>query len=98
MGLQSFERRLERMVEGAFSRVFRTGLRPVELGRRLARAMDSQRTIDVRGRTVVPNQFAIALSEDDTLASRAYPTRSPASFPTRHANTHATRVMRSWAR
>ena len=65
MGLQSFERRLERMVEGAFSRVFRTGLRPVELGRRLARAMDSQRTIDIRGRTVVPNQFAIALSEDD---------------------------------
>jgi hypothetical protein len=44
VGLQGFERRLERMVEGAFARVFRSGLRPVELGRRLVREMDDGRS------------------------------------------------------
>ena len=40
MGLKGFERRLERMVEGVFARAFRSGIRPVELGRRLVREMD----------------------------------------------------------
>ena len=33
MGIRDFERRLERTVEGAFARAFKSGLRPVELGR-----------------------------------------------------------------
>ena len=37
MGLQRFERRLERLVEGAFNKAFRSGLQPVEIGRRLVR-------------------------------------------------------------
>jgi hypothetical protein len=53
------------MVEGAFSRVFRSGLRPVELGRRLVREMDAGRSVDVRGRTVVPNHFTVELSAED---------------------------------
>ncbi len=65
MGLQAFERRLERMVEGVFARAFRSGLRPVELGRRLVRVMDSQRSVGVSGRPVVPNAFTIYLSPDD---------------------------------
>ncbi|MGH9138409.1 MAG: FhaA domain-containing protein [Acidimicrobiales bacterium] len=65
MGLKGFERRLERMVEGAFERAFRSGLRPIELGRRLVREMDDERTVDVRGRTVAPNAFAIELSPTD---------------------------------
>ena len=65
MVLKGFESRLERMVEGAFARVFRSGLRPVELGRRLARAMDDERSIDVRGRTIAPNTFVVRLSEED---------------------------------
>jgi len=64
MGLQRFERRLERLVEGAFSKAFRTGLQPVEIGRRLVRETDAHRTLGVRG-TVVPNSFTIALSQDD---------------------------------
>ena len=32
--LRSFEDRLERLVEGMFARAFRSGLQPVELGRR----------------------------------------------------------------
>jgi Protein of unknown function (DUF3662)/FHA domain len=65
MGLQGFERRLERMVEGVFSRAFKSGLRPVELGRRLVRVMDDNRSVGVRGRSVAPNSFTIVLSPDD---------------------------------
>lgn len=65
MGLKGFERRLERLVEGAFSRAFRSGLRPVELGRRVGRLLDDERTVDVRGRTIAPNRLLFALSCDD---------------------------------
>lgn len=65
MGITGFERRLESMVEGVFARAFRSALRPVELGRKLVRVMDDQRSVDVRGRTVVPNHFEISLSDAD---------------------------------
>ena len=65
MGIKGFERSLENVVEGVFARVFRSGLRPIELGRRLAREMDDNRSVDVRGRTIVPNAFTIALSQED---------------------------------
>ncbi|MCU1354744.1 MAG: hypothetical protein JWM89_162 [Acidimicrobiales bacterium] len=65
MALKGFERRLERMVEGTFARIFRSGLRPVELGRRLVREMDDNRSVDVRGRTLVPNHYTVELSESD---------------------------------
>jgi hypothetical protein len=64
MGLQQFERRLERMVEGVFARAFRSGLQPVEIGRRLTREMDLRRTVAPRG-TIVPNDFTVALSASD---------------------------------
>jgi hypothetical protein len=64
MGLKRFERGLERLVEGTFAKVFRSGLQPVELGRRLAREMDLRRTVGVSG-LVAPNHFAILLSSDD---------------------------------
>jgi hypothetical protein len=65
VGIRGFERRLERLVEGAFARAFKSGLRPVELGRRLVREMDDNRSVGVRGGTVVPNSFAVALSASD---------------------------------
>jgi FHA domain-containing protein len=70
MGLQQFERRLERLVEGVFARAFRTGVQPVEIGRRLTREMDQHRTVGVRG-VIVPNRFHVALNpgDRDNLAS-----------------------------
>ncbi len=65
MGIRGFERRLERLVEGAFARAFKSGLRPVELGRRIVREMDDNRSVGVRGGTVVPNAFTVALSASD---------------------------------
>ena len=65
MGLQQFERRLERLVEGAFAKAFRSGLQPVELARRLTREMDLQRSVGVRGESIAPNRFVFALSPSD---------------------------------
>jgi hypothetical protein len=64
MGLQQFEQRLERLVEGVFAKAFRSGVQPVELGRRLAREMDLHRTVGVRG-IIAPNHFRLALSPSD---------------------------------
>ena len=65
MGLQQFERRLERLVEGVFAKAFRSSLRPVELGRRLTREMDLRRTVGVRGEMIAPNHYTFALSPAD---------------------------------
>jgi Protein of unknown function (DUF3662)/FHA domain len=65
VGLREFESRLERMVEGVFSRVFKSGVRPIELGRRMVREMDLKRSISVRGTTLAPNHFVFRLSQSD---------------------------------
>src|SRR5215212_8486206 len=65
MGLKGFERRLERLVEGAFAKAFKSSLRPVELGRRLVREMDDQRTVNVQGNVAVPNSFTVTLGPED---------------------------------
>ncbi len=64
MGLQQFEQRLERLVEGAFSKALRAGIQPVEIGRRLTREMDLLRRVGVRG-LIAPNAFAVTLSPQD---------------------------------
>lgn len=65
MGLKGFERRLERLVEGVFARAFKSSLRPVELGRRLVREMDDQRTVNVGGNVAAPNDFTVTLGPED---------------------------------
>ncbi len=64
MGLQALEQRLERMVDGVFRRS-RGSIRPIELGRRLVREMDDNRTVDVKGRRMVPNDYTVLLSPAD---------------------------------
>src|SRR5947209_15804445 len=64
MGLKQFEQRLERLVEGVFAKTFRSGLEPVELGRRMTREMDLSRIVGVNG-MVAPNRFEVSLSPTD---------------------------------
>jgi hypothetical protein len=64
MGLQQFENRLERLVEGTLSRPFRSNLQPVEIGRRLTREMDLHRRVGVRG-LIAPNAFSVTLARPD---------------------------------
>lgn len=65
VGIQGVERRLERLVEGTFGRLFTSGLKPVELARRLTRELDAGRSVGVNGEVVVPNHFTVALSTAD---------------------------------
>src|SRR5205823_7265271 len=62
--LRSLEEKIAGLVEGAFGRVFRSQVRPVELARKLAREMDDHKTVSV-SRTYVPNEYAIWLSPED---------------------------------
>ncbi|HVM40552.1 MAG TPA: DUF3662 and FHA domain-containing protein [Acidimicrobiia bacterium] len=64
MGLKQFERKLEQLVEGAFAKAFRSGLQPVEIGRRIVREIDDKRTVGVRS-VIAPNRFTVWVSEDD---------------------------------
>jgi len=71
MGLHQFEQRLERLVEGVFAKTFRSGVKPVELGRRMTREMDLHRTVGVNG-LIAPNHFSVALSPDDNRQFETY--------------------------
>lgn len=64
VGLQRFERRLESLVEGTFSKAFRSGLQPVEVARKLVREMDAGRTLGVHGK-VVPNDYTVSIATKD---------------------------------
>jgi hypothetical protein len=62
--LRDFERRLERIVEGLFTKAFRSGVQPVELAKRVLRAMDGNQTVGVKG-VWVPNRYVFTLSSED---------------------------------
>ena len=62
--LQRFERRLGGLVEGAFAKVFKGGVEPVELAGALARECDDRKAISAT-RSLVPNEFTIHLSDQD---------------------------------
>lgn len=64
MSMRGVESALENIVTSVFSRS-RSTIRPVELGRRLLREIDDHRTVDVKGRRVVPNDFVFHLSQRD---------------------------------
>lgn len=62
--LREFEQRLEGAVEGLFARAFKSGVQPVELGKRLVRAVEDGRTVGV-SRVYVPNVYTYELSPTD---------------------------------
>jgi hypothetical protein len=72
VGLKGFEHRLERLVEGTFSKAFRSGVEPVEIGRKIVRAVDAGRTLGVSGRAVVPNDIVVYLSPTDLDQFQSY--------------------------
>jgi hypothetical protein len=62
--IRSIEEKLAGLVEGTFSRVFRSEVRPVEIARKLAKEMDEHRSA-MLSRTYVPNEYRIYLSPQD---------------------------------
>jgi FHA domain-containing protein len=69
--LNNLESRLESLVEGVFNRAFKARVQPVELARKLAKEMDSYKTVSVR-RTYVPNEYIVFLSRDDRKTFEGY--------------------------
>ncbi len=63
--LDSFEKKLDRMVNGAFAKAFKSEVQPVEVAAGLQRELDDRATIVSRARTVVPNSFIVELSTAD---------------------------------
>src|ERR1700710_1784885 len=63
--LDNFERGLERAVNGAFAKTFRSGLQPVEITSALKRELDTKAVIVARDRILVPNKFVIRLNPTD---------------------------------
>jgi len=63
--LDRFERRLDRMVNGAFARAFKSEVQPVEVAAALQRECDDRAAIVTRGRTIVPNEFTVELGGHD---------------------------------
>jgi hypothetical protein len=59
-----FERFVERLMEGTFTRAAGSQLQPVEIGKRLVRTMESQQSVGVEG-ILVPNVYDVYLSPVD---------------------------------
>jgi hypothetical protein len=62
--LAAVERFFERLLERPSARLFRTRLQPVQLQRRIERAMEAER-LAASDRTLVPNRFVVRLNPDD---------------------------------
>ena len=62
--LNDFERRLEGLIEGVFTKAFRTGVHPRELANRILREMEANKTVGVR-QVWVPNRFVFRLAPAD---------------------------------
>jgi FHA domain-containing protein len=69
--LRSIESKIAGLVEGTFSRAFRSEVRPVEIARKLAREMEEHKSFSV-SRTYVPNEYRVFLSPRDRERFQSY--------------------------
>lgn len=65
MVLKRIEQKLEKIVEGTFTRVFPSSVKPIELGKRIRRVLEDKKTIGVQGQIIIPNRYVISLSPKD---------------------------------
>jgi Protein of unknown function (DUF3662)/Inner membrane component of T3SS, cytoplasmic domain len=87
--LENFEKGLERVVTGAFSKTFKSELQPVEIAAAIKNEMDSKSSILSRDRILAPNAYRVRLSSPDF--SRMRTLGQPlidelVDLATRHAN------------
>src|SRR4051794_12881711 len=62
--LRNLEAKLGGLVEGAFSRAFKSSVQPVELAHKLAKEMEESQMVSV-SRVYVPNHYRVFLSPED---------------------------------
>jgi len=63
--LDRFEKGIERAVNGAFAKAFRSEVQPVEVASALRREIDDRAAVVGRDRTIVPNTFVVELGPAD---------------------------------
>lgn len=63
--LDSFEKGLERAVNSAFAKTFRSGIQPVEIASALRSELDKKAAVVTRDRILAPNTFTVRLSPAD---------------------------------
>jgi hypothetical protein len=63
--LDNFEKGLERAVNGAFAKTFKSGLQPIEITSALRRELDTKAAVLARDRVLVPNTFHVKLAPGD---------------------------------
>ncbi|MEX1080157.1 MAG: DUF3662 and FHA domain-containing protein [Homoserinimonas sp.] len=63
--LDNFEKGLERAVNGAFAKTFKSGLQPIEITSALRRELDTKAAVVARDRILVPNRFEVRLGRTD---------------------------------
>lgn len=69
--LRNLEAKLGGLVEGAFSRAFKSSVEPVELARKLAKEMEDSKQESV-SRVYVPNHYRVFLSPEDREQFSSY--------------------------
>jgi Protein of unknown function (DUF3662)/FHA domain len=69
--LRNLESKLAGLVEGTFSRAFKSEVRPVEIARKLAREMDEHK-VQSLSRVYAPNEYAVWLSPKDRAQFEGY--------------------------
>lgn len=60
-----FEKGIERAVNGAFAKAFRSEVQPVEIASALRKAADERAAVVGHGRTLIPNVFVVQLGATD---------------------------------
>ena len=68
---REFEKKLESLFEGVILRAFKSGVQPVELGKKLVRELEGHKTIGV-SRVYVPNRYEVGLSPRDYSRFESY--------------------------
>lgn len=63
--LDRFEKGIERAVNGAFAKAFRSEVQPVEIASALRRECDEKAAVVGRDRTIAPNAFVVELGRAD---------------------------------
>ena len=69
--LRNLESKLAGLVEGTFSRAFKSEVRPVEIARKLTREMEEHK-VQSLSRTYAPNEYVVWLSAQDREQFESY--------------------------
>jgi hypothetical protein len=57
MAKRTVEKSIENIFDGVFSRAFKSGVKPLQIGRRLLQVVDANREVGAQGRHVIPNSY-----------------------------------------